>query len=74
MVFCAVVSEVVLARSLEVENLALRVFAPKPVELHVRGLCLAGGDCFVGYSNGGGVVALDRRPGLGPTHFGKQLV
>ena len=73
MVLCDVVREVFGARSLEVAKLALQVSVPKPVELHVRGLCLAGNDFFVGYSDGGGVVSLDRRQGLGPDHFGKQL-
>ena len=44
------------------------------MELHVHGICLAGNDCFVGYYDGGGVVALDRKLGLGPAHFGKQMV
>ena len=73
-VLYAVVVEVVGARIPEVDKLAMRVSALKPVELYVRGIFLAGNDCFVGYSNGGGVVALDRRSGLGPSHFGKRLV
>ena len=72
-VSCDVVGEVVGTRSPEVAKLALQVSAPKPVEFHAHGLCLAVNYCFVGCSGSGGVVALDMRPGLGPSHFGKQL-
>ena len=73
MVLGALVSKVFVSLCSEVAKLALWVSALQPVKLHFRGLCFAGGDRFIGQSNGSRVVALDCWSRLGPSLFHKCL-
>ena len=59
-VLCDIVTKVVGTRRPEVPKLALCISTSRPVELHVHLLFLAGDNCYICYSNGSRVVALDR--------------
>ena len=73
MMLGAVVCPVEIAWGPVEPELALGVAATVPIETHVHGLGLLGGDGLIGDSNGGGIVGLKRGLGLGPTHFDEGL-
>ena len=69
MILCAVVGKICVA-SIPVEaELALGFAAAEPPESHVHRCSVLGYDGFVDDTGGGGVVGLDWRLGLRPTHF-----
>ena len=71
--FGGVVSKVGGARTPVVSKLSLGFPAAEPPEAHVHGLHFFCYDGFVGDTQGGGVVCLDGRLGLWPTHFNEGL-
>ena len=68
---CYIVALVIRARHPIMPKLELRGTIAKPMETHVHGIRLLGGDCVVHHAEGRGVVCLDRGGGLGMAHFGE---
>ena len=54
-------------------ELSLSFTAEQPVELHVHGFCFALDDVVIRKPNCGGVITLNGRFGLRPTHLDKGL-
>ena len=54
-------------------KLALGLVASESVETHVHGFDSTWNDGVVANADGGGVISLDGRFGLRPTHFNKGL-
>ena len=73
MILGAVVGKICVARSLVEAELTLGFAEAEPPESHVHRLDVFGDDGLVDDTGGGGVVGLDGRLGLQPTHFDKGL-
>ena len=73
MVLGAVVVKFGVYGILIVTELSLGFTAVKPVETHIRGFSLFGGNTFVGESYCCGMFRLDKRVVLRPTHFDEVL-
>jgi hypothetical protein len=56
-----------------ISKLVLRCAATKPPEAHIHHICPAGHNHFVGNTNGGGVISLNRSFWLWPAHGDKGL-
>ena len=69
MILGAVVDKICAARSPVEAELALGFTAVEPTESHVHGFNVFGDDGLVDDTGGSGVVGLDGRLGLRPTHF-----
>ena len=69
MILGAVVGKICAAGGSVEAELALGFVAAEPPESHVHGLDIFGNNGIVGDSNSSGVVILDGRLGLRPTHF-----
>ena len=69
MILGAVVGKICAAGGSVETELALGFVAAEPPESHVHGFSVPGDDGFVDDTSGDGVVGLDGRLGLRPTHF-----
>ncbi len=56
-----------------ISKLVLRCTASKPPEAHIHHFGPAGDNCFVGNTDGGGVISLDRSFRLWPSHSDEGL-
>lgn len=70
---CAVITPVFRASIPVNSKLLLGDAVAQPVVPEVPRLGFAWDECGVGHANSGGVVALEGRAGLLPTHFGEGL-
>ena len=73
MILGAVIRKICVAKSPVEAELALGFVAVESSESHVHELNVLGDNGFVDDTGGGGVVGLDRRLGLRPTHFDEGL-
>ena len=73
MILGAIVGKIRVARSPVEAELALGLAAAEPPESHVHGFDVFGDNGLVDDTGGSGVVGLDGRLGLRPTHFDKGL-
>ena len=72
-IFGAVIGKIVRARSPKETEFTLSFAAVEPVVLRVHGFGITLDDGFIRNTNHSGVIALDGRSGLRPTHLNKVL-
>ena len=72
-IFGAIIGNIVGTRSPKGPELALRFAAAEPVVLYVHGFGITLYDGFIRNTNCSGVITLDGRFGLRPTHLDKGL-
>ena len=72
-IFGAIIGNIVSTRIPKEPELALSFAAGEPVVLHVHGFGLTLDDGVISNTNYSGVITLDGRFGMGPTHIDKVL-
>ena len=73
MIFGAVISKVVRARTPKETELTLSFAAAEPVVLHAHGFCFALNDGVVSYTHGSRVITMDGGFRLWSTHFDEGI-
>ena len=73
MIFCAIIGKIVGTRRPKEPELTLSFTVAEPVVLHVNGFGFSLDDGFIRKPNCGGVIKMDRRFEMRPTHLDKGL-